>query len=124
MMIESFIEGRVRLRSPVLKDPAARERMTAELLKIDGVLKAEANPRTYGLLLEYDKERLPLSLLKQIAPSLCRLNSLTRMPDAERAAALEEILETIAEVLPRKKSQDQNLELRPNTKVSKLHIPT
>jgi hypothetical protein len=98
-MIESFIEGRVRLRSPILKDPVMRERLTAELLKIDGVLKAEVNPRTHGLLLEYDKERLPLSLLKQIAPSLNRLNELTRMSEIERAAALEDIFETIAEGL-------------------------
>jgi hypothetical protein len=102
-MIESFIEGRVRLRSPVLKDPAVRDRLTAEFLKIDGVLKAEVNPRTHGLLLEYDKERLPLSLLKQIAPSLNRLNGLARIPEPERAAALEDILETIAEALPGKK---------------------
>jgi hypothetical protein len=103
-MIESFIEGRVRVRSPVLKDPAAGERVTAELLRIDGVLKAEVNPRTQGLLLEYDKERLPLSLLRQIAPSLNRLNDLMRIPETERAAALEDILETIAEALPGKKS--------------------
>ena len=99
-MIESFFEGRVRLRSPILKDPAIRDRLTAELLKIDGVLKAEVNPRTYGLLLEYDKKRLPLSLLKQIAPSINRLNGLTRIPETERAAALEDILRTIAESLP------------------------
>jgi hypothetical protein len=98
-MIESFIEGRVRLRSPLLKDPFMRERLTAELLKIDGVLKAEINPRTHGLLLEYDKERLPLSLLKQIAPSLNRLNALTRLPEPERASALEDILGAIAEAL-------------------------
>jgi hypothetical protein len=103
MMIESFIEGRVRLRSPVLKDPAMSERLTAELLKIDGVLKAEANTRTHGLLLEYDKERLPLSLLKQIAPLLNRLNDLTRIPETERAAALEDIIGTIAEALPGKR---------------------
>ena len=93
-MIESFIEGRVRLRSPILKDPAARERLREELLKIDGVLKAEVNPRTCGLLLEYDKERLPLSLLRRVAPSLNRLNAMT----------LDDIIKTIAEVLPGKKN--------------------
>jgi hypothetical protein len=98
-MIESFIEGRVRLRSPVFKDPVTRERLTAELLKIDGVLKVDVNLKTHGLLLEYDKKRLPLSLLKQIAPSLNRLNSLTRVPETERAAALEDIIRTIAEIL-------------------------
>jgi hypothetical protein len=103
MIIESFIEGRVRLRSPVLQDPAMCERLTAALLKIDGVLKAEANQRTHGLLLEYDKKRLPLSLLKQIAHSLNRLNDLTRIPDTERTAAIEDILGTIAEVLTGKK---------------------
>ncbi|MDR3165407.1 MAG: hypothetical protein LBU13_07490 [Synergistaceae bacterium] len=98
-MIESFIEGRVRLRSPLLKDPVMRERLTAELLNIEGVLKAEVNPRTHGLLLEYDKERLPLSLLKQIVPSLNRLNYLARAPERERAAALEDIFTTIAKAL-------------------------
>lgn len=101
-MIESFIEGRVRLRSPILKDPVVRDRLTAELLKIYGVWKAEVNPRTNGLLLEYDKERLPLSLLKRIAPSLNRLNALTRLPEAERADALEDILATIVEALSEK----------------------
>jgi hypothetical protein len=103
-MIESFIEGRVRLRSPVFKDPVMRDRLTAELLKINGVLKAEVNPQTHGLLLEYDKKRLPLSLLKQIAPSLNRLNGLTRIPEAGRAAALEDILGTITEVIKGKSS--------------------
>jgi hypothetical protein len=98
-MIESFIEGRVRLRSPLLKDPAVRDRLASELLKIDGVLKAEVNPRTNGLLLEYDKKRLPLSLLKQAAPSLNRLNDLTRIPETERASALEDILKAIAGAL-------------------------
>jgi hypothetical protein len=103
MMIESFVEGRVRLRSPIFKDPIMRERLMSELLKIDGVLKAEVNPRTHGLLLEYDKERLPLSWLRRIAPSLNRLNGLTRMPETERASALEDILGTVAEVLSGKK---------------------
>jgi hypothetical protein len=98
-MIESFIEGRVRLRSPLLTDATLANRLSSELLKIDGVQKVEFNPRTNGALLEYDKTRLPLSLLKQAAPLFTRMNDLKKLPGGERLAALECLLLELAGIL-------------------------
>ena len=67
-MIESFIEGRVRLRSPLLHDEELARRLSEGLLAIGGVRRAQVNRRTQGLLLEYDKDRLPL---ERLAPA-CR----------------------------------------------------
>ena len=66
-MIESFIEGRVRLRSPLLHDEELARRLSEGLLAIGGVRRAQVNRRTQGLLLEYDKDRLPL---ERLAPAL------------------------------------------------------
>jgi hypothetical protein len=98
-MIESFIEGRMRLRSPLLADATLASRLASELLKIDGVQKAEINPRTSGALLEYDKTRLPLSLLKQAAPLFTRMNDLKKLPAGERLAALESLLQELVKIL-------------------------
>ncbi|MDR1977567.1 MAG: hypothetical protein LBQ42_02420 [Synergistaceae bacterium] len=98
-MIESFIEGRVRLRSPLLADEAFVERLRSELLKIDGIYKAEANPRTNSLLLEYDKKRLPLSLLKQAAPLFTHMDNLTKLPAENRLSALEDFIGRLRETL-------------------------
>jgi hypothetical protein len=98
-MIESFIEGRIRLRSPIFEDAELAGRVRDELLKIKGVEKAEINSRTKGFLLEYDKTRLPLTLLKKAAPLLSRLNGLTNLPADERAPALEEIIGAVKKVL-------------------------
>ena len=45
-MIESFIEGRLRLRSSLLGDKELVAFLSERLLAIDGVTKAEVNPRT------------------------------------------------------------------------------
>jgi hypothetical protein len=100
-MIESFIEGRVRLRSPLLADAVFAEYLTARFMEIDGVQKVEANPRTHGLLLEYDKTRLPLSVLKQAAPLFSRMNDLTKLPADGRLPALENLMDSFVEVLRR-----------------------
>jgi hypothetical protein len=98
-MIESFVEGRVRLRSPLLADAALAERAKQEFLNIGGVQKAEVNPRTRSLLLEYDKTRLPLSLLLQAAPLFSAIDDLTRLPSRERLSAFGKIMEKIREKL-------------------------
>jgi hypothetical protein len=98
-VIESFIEGRVRLRSPLLADAALAEYARREFLKIGGVQKAEVNPSTRSLLLEYDKTRLPLSLLTQAAPLFAAADDLARLPSEERLPALEELLGKIQEKL-------------------------
>ena len=98
-MIESFTEGRLRLRSPLFSDSAAAELLSSELMKIDGVLKVEINRRTNGALLEYDKKRLPLSLLRQAAPILSAMNDLECLPAAERADGLKDILDKLSKIL-------------------------
>ncbi|MDR2175707.1 MAG: hypothetical protein LBO82_07185, partial [Synergistaceae bacterium] len=94
-MLESFIEGRVRLRSPLMFDAAFAERLSSGLLKIGGVRKAEVNPRTGGFLLEYDRARLPLSLLRRAAPLFSQMDALENLTADERLPALETLLKTL-----------------------------
>ncbi|MDR2780522.1 MAG: hypothetical protein LBB28_05300 [Synergistaceae bacterium] len=98
-MIESFTEGRVRLRSVLFSDKAMAELASSELMKIDGVLKVEINPRTNGALLEYDKKRLPLPLLRQAASLFSLMSDLERLPPAGRAAGLKDILADLSKTL-------------------------
>jgi hypothetical protein len=98
-VIESFVEGRVRLRSPLLADAAFAERLTSKLLEIDGVQKVAVNPRTRGLLLEYDRTRLPLPLLTRAASLFSRMNDLENLPAEKRLPALERLMESLAETL-------------------------
>jgi hypothetical protein len=94
-VIESFVEGRVRLRSSLLADPAFAERLKEELLKISGVCKVEINPRTRGLLLEYDKKRLPLPLLMCAAPLFSRIDEWETLAPDQRQSALEKFMEDL-----------------------------
>ena len=98
-MIESFIEGRVRLRSPLFADEAFAERLESELLNIDGVCKAETNPRSNGLMLEYDKERLPLARLMRAASLFARMDELIKLPAEKRVSALEILMQELRETL-------------------------
>ena len=91
-MIESFIEGRVRLRSPLLHDEELARRLSEGLLAIEGV-------RTKGLLLEYDKDRLPLERLAPALPIFDRINALERRPADERRAALDAALTDLRHLL-------------------------
>ena len=74
IMIESFVPGRVRLRSRLLRDPETAGALRRSLLDIRGVRSVSLNERTGGLLLEYDAERLPLSLLSGALPLFERLH--------------------------------------------------
>ncbi|MDR1508057.1 MAG: hypothetical protein LBS53_00280 [Synergistaceae bacterium] len=98
-MIESFTDGRVRLRSTLTADRELAELLSSGLMKINGVLKVEINPRTNGALLEYDKKRLPRSLLRQAAPLLSRIDDLERLPNTERAAKLKGILDELSKII-------------------------
>jgi hypothetical protein len=98
-VIESFVEGRVRLRSPILEDEAFAGYLESELREIPGVLKAEANARTSGLLLEYDRAAIPLAALMRAAPVLTRICGLESVPPESRAASAGEILRDLKEVL-------------------------
>ncbi|MBQ9526095.1 MAG: hypothetical protein IJR68_00635 [Fretibacterium sp.] len=98
-MIESFIEGRLRLRSSLLGDKELVAFLSERLLAIDGVTKAEVNPRTRGLLLEYDRARFPLERVKRAAPLLERMAEVEKLPTGERGAALLSLLEEMKERL-------------------------
>jgi hypothetical protein len=98
-VIESFVEGRVRLRSSLLADPAFAERLKEALLKIDGVYKVEINPRTRGLLLEYDKNRLPLPSLMRAAPLFSRIDGWEVLAPDQRQSALEKFMGDLRQIL-------------------------
>ncbi len=94
-MIESFIEGRLRLRSALLGDRKLAELLCERLMKIDGVTRAGVNPRTRGLLLEYDRARFPLDRVKSAAPLLERMTKLEKLPACERGTALLPLIDEI-----------------------------
>ena len=75
-MIESFVPGRVRLRSRLLRDPETAGALKRSLLDIRGVRSASVNERTGGLLLEYDVVLLPLPVLMKAMPLFDRLQAL------------------------------------------------
>ncbi|MDR3280153.1 MAG: hypothetical protein LBT23_06550 [Synergistaceae bacterium] len=100
-MIESFIEGRVRLRSPILADPAIAELLSSRMTDIDGVRKVKVSARTNGMLLEYDKTRLPLTLLMRAQDIFLRMSEAENLPRPERYAMIENLVGELAEVLKR-----------------------
>ena len=66
-MMASFIDGRVRLRSPALRSEKVLEELKAGLSAYAGVHKMESNARTGSLLVFYDpaaisRERLDMAL--------------------------------------------------------------
>ncbi len=52
-MITSAIDGRIRFRSPALRDQGQAERLQELLDSLEGVSLVSANPRTGSLLVEY-----------------------------------------------------------------------
>ncbi|MBQ7264291.1 MAG: hypothetical protein IJR14_11315 [Synergistaceae bacterium] len=98
-VIESFIEGRARLRSPILRDAELAARLCEGLLRVEGVIKADATPRTGGLLLEYDKSRLPMDRIMMAAPILQRLADIEDIATQDRTAPLASLLEELREAL-------------------------
>ena len=65
--IASFIDGRVRLRHPALKDAATADMVSAVIGGVEGVTSAQANPRTGSLLIFYDTEKLSREKLLELA---------------------------------------------------------
>jgi hypothetical protein len=98
-MIESFVEGRVRLRSPLFADASIADVIASGLARVEGVRKAEVNSRTNGLLLEYDKTRLPLSMLILARDIFVRMSEAESLPPAEIRAAVTSLVAELAAVL-------------------------
>ena len=64
-MITSFINGRVRLRDPRFKDEEVCATVEALLRDHPSVISVKTNPRTGGVLIVYDPDRLSLDEARQ-----------------------------------------------------------
>ena len=65
--ITSFIDGRVRLRHPALKNPEAADMVAGFVSGMEGVTEAKVNPVTGSLLIFYDAEKLSRETLLEMA---------------------------------------------------------
>lgn len=65
--ITSFIDGRVRLRHPALKDPSLAEAACSVLSGVEGVESVQANPVTGSLLMFYNPKKLSKEALLDLA---------------------------------------------------------
>ncbi len=101
-MIESFVEGRVRLRSPLLGDTSVADFMRSELLSIEGVNRVTVNPKTSGLLLEYSPSALPISLLMRAVPLFQQVEGLESVPPCDRVGFLKELMGSLKSLLSEK----------------------
>lgn len=98
--VESFIPGRIRLRSSLIKDPAARELLHAAFSLLPGLKTATLNERTGSLLLTYDPAALPTERLMALLPHLEKLTGIEKMvPGEARTAALRALLDQAAGTL-------------------------
>lgn len=69
-MITSFIDGRVRLRAPALKDPDQVAQIQTLLSSYAGVARVQSNLRTGSLLIEYDATQISREMLMFAASAL------------------------------------------------------
>ena len=69
-MMVSFIDGRVRLRSPALRSEKSLAEIQSGLSAYPGVKKTESNARTGSLLVFYDPAAISRELLGMAVASL------------------------------------------------------
>ena len=65
--ITSFVDGRVRLRHPALKDAATAELVCSVVGAVEGITSVQSNTRTGSLLIYYDAEKLTREQLLALA---------------------------------------------------------
>ena len=65
--VTSFIDGRVRLRHPALRDAATADMAAAVIGGVEGVESVRVNPLTGSLLIFYDAETLSRERLLELA---------------------------------------------------------
>ena len=65
--ITSFVDGRVRLRHPALKDRDTAELVCTVVGGVEGITSVQANPLTGSLLIYYDAEKLTREQLLELA---------------------------------------------------------
>lgn len=64
--VRSFMDGRVRVRHPALRDAAIATMARTALLRVDGVRGIELNLLSGSALILYDSARLPQDRLIEI----------------------------------------------------------
>lgn len=99
MKIESFIPGRMRLRSVLFKDGQCADLISRTLMSIEAVRSASVNELSGGMLLEYDPSSLPIDRLISAAPLFERLDAIEAAPPADRPDALRGILSAIRDAI-------------------------
>ena len=100
-IVESFVPGRIRLRSTLLRDEETASMIRGALAAIPGVDSAELNAMTGGLLLKYDAARLPLERLAPLLPLLDEVSMLeSEPPSAQRTGKIRALLvQSLSKVL-------------------------
>ena len=98
-MIESFVDGRVRLRSPLFAETDIAEALVECLKTVAGVRKVDFNSRTGGMLLEYDPSRIPQALIVQAAPLLERMDQLQHVAQPQRREGAKGLLGELKNLL-------------------------
>jgi|Go1ome_4_1110791.scaffolds.fasta_scaffold86043_1 hypothetical protein len=83
-MIESFIPGRVRLRSPLLSQEDTARLILRTFQAIPQARSVTMNEKTGSLLFEYDPQALPMERLKELLPLLSELQNLEKEPPSPR----------------------------------------
>lgn len=80
--VTSFIDGRVRLRHPALRNAATADMVASMVSGVDGVESVQVNPRTGSLLIFYDAEKLSREKLLELAEQGAAL-----LPEEEKSVA-------------------------------------
>ncbi|MBR1897114.1 MAG: cation transporter [Pyramidobacter sp.] len=92
-IVESFVPGRIRLRSSLLHDGETAAMLQGAMSAIPGVQSADLNAATGSLLLKYDADALPLEKLSPLLPLLEQVKALDNEPPSpKRTAALRSLL--------------------------------
>lgn len=99
MKIDSFVPGRVRLRSPLFKETKSAAQIADGLMSIPGVARAEVNRLTGGLLLEYDARALTVSRLISAAPLIEKISEAEELDPPERSGMIDSLLAEIKEMM-------------------------
>ena len=100
-IVESFVPGRIRLRSSLLHDGETAAMLQGAMSAIPGVQSADLNAAPGSLLLKYDADALPLEKLSPLLPLLEQVKALDNEPPSpKRTAALRSLLvQALAKVL-------------------------
>ena len=90
--VTSFIDGRVRLRHPALRDAATADMAAAVIGGVEGVESVRVNPLTGSLLIFYDAETLSRERLLELAEQGAALLPEEEKPSSGVACSLGRLL--------------------------------